>query len=172
MTAMKVLIVLAGIAAGLLVGGTATAAAPPPTACGGRDLAGSFKAVPGSPGAGSITYRLRLTNTSARACWVAGIPRLQLLGAKGGALPTKVSPAYPGQGTAARIVLRPGRSAKSDARFSPDIPGPGEGTLGPCEPTAHHLRVTLGGSSLLVAVTPPTPVCEHGSLRLSLLSAA
>jgi hypothetical protein len=169
---MRILTTLAGIAAALLAGGGATSAATTTPACSGRDLGGSFRVVPGSPGAGGITYRLRLTNTSPAACWVSGIPRLRLLGAKGGALPTKVSPAYPGQGTAALIVLRPGRSAKADARFSPDVPGPGEGHPGQCEPTAHCLRVTIGGSSFTVAVTPPTPVCEHGSLRLSLLSAA
>ena len=167
---MKALIALVLIAAGLIPpGGSARTATP---ACGGRDLGGSFRAVPGSPAAGSITYRLRLTNRSSTACWVSGIPQLRLLGAKGGALPTHVSPAYPGQGTAARIVLAPGRSAKSDARFSPDVPGVGEGHPGQCEPTAHRLRVTVGGSSLTVAVTPPTPVCEHGSLRMSLFSAA
>ncbi len=165
------LIAGAGIAGALLVGGGATAATTTPP-CGGRDLGGSFTAVPGSPGAGGITYRLRLKNTSSAACWVSGIPHLRLLGAKGGALPTAVSAAYPGQATAAKIVLRPGRSAKADARFSPDVPGPGEGHIGACEPTAHRLRVTVGGSSLTVAVSPPTPVCEHGSLRLSLLSAA
>jgi hypothetical protein len=169
---MRGLTALAGIAAALLVGAGATSATTTAPACGGRDLAGSFRAVPGSPGAGSITYRLRLTNTSSTACWVSGIPALRLLGAKGGALPTKVSPAVAGQATGAKIVLRPGRSAKADARFSPDVPGVGEGTLGACEPTAHRLRVTIGGSSLTVPVSPPTPVCEHGSLRLSLLSAA
>ena len=149
-------------------GVAATRAAP----CGGRALAGRFSVVPGSAGAGSITYRLRLTNTSATACWVSGIPQLRLLGARGGALPTKVSPAFPGEGTAARIVLRHGASAKSDARFSPDVPGPGEQTQGQCEPKAYRLRVTLGGSSVTVPVTPPTPVCEHGALSLSLFSAS
>ncbi|HVN59779.1 MAG TPA: DUF4232 domain-containing protein [Gaiellaceae bacterium] len=167
---MKALIALVLIATALLPEAGAARTATP--ACGGRDLGGSFRVVPGSPGAGGITYRLRLTNRSSGACWVSGIPQLRLLGAKGGALPTHVSAAYPGQPTAARIVLAPGRTAKSDARFSPDVPGPGEGHPGQCEPSAHRLRVTVGGSSLTVAVTPPTPVCEHGSLRMSLFSAA
>ena len=167
---MKALLALVLIAAGLLpAGGAARTSAP---ACTGRDLGGSFRVVPGSPGAGSITYRLRLTNRSPATCWVSGIPHVRLLGAKGAALPTKVSAAFPGQATAAMIVLAPGRSAKADARFSPDVPGPGEQTPGACEPTAHRLRVTVGGSSLTVAVSPPTPVCEHGSLRMSLFSAA
>jgi hypothetical protein len=145
-------------------------AAPPP--CGGRDLRGSFDVVRGSAGAGSITYRLKLTNTSSTSCWVSGIPRLRLLGVKGGALPTTVRPARPGQATAARIVLHPGHAARADARFSPDVPGPGEQQPGACEPTAHRLRVTIGGSSVIVPVRPPTPACEHGTLSMSLLTAA
>ena len=119
------------IAAGLLAGGGGAQTPRRPHAA-ARDLGGSFRVVPGSPGAGQITYRLRLTNTSSAACWVSGIPQLRLLGAKGGALPTTVSAAYPGQATAARIVLRPGRSAKADARFSPDVPGVRRGS--PREP--------------------------------------
>ncbi len=167
---MKVLIALACVTAGVLAG---TGAARPTTAaCSAHDLGGSFKVVRGSAGAGQITYALRLTNRSSGACWVSGIPQLRLLGAKGGALPTTISAAHPGQATAAMIVLRPGRSARADARFSPDVPGPGEQTTKPCEPTAHRLRVTIGGGSVTVIVTPPTPVCEHGALSMSLLTAA
>ena len=170
---MRVWIALFVVVAGLLAGAgaalSAQAATPP---CGGRALGGSFDGVRGSAGAGSITYRLKLRNTSPGSCWVSGIPQLRLLGAKGGALPTTVRPARPGQARAARVVLRPGHAARADARFSPDVPGPGEQTPGACEPTAHRLRVTIGGSSVIVPVRPPTPVCEHGTLSMSLLTAA
>ncbi len=169
---MKVRIALVSIVAGLLAGGGAAQTAPKPAACSGGDLGGSFKVVRGSAGAGQITYALRLTNSSSAACWVSGIPQLRLLGAKGGALPTTVSATHPGQATAARIVLRPGRSARADARFSPDVPGPGEQTTKACEPTAHRLRVTIRGGTVTVPVSPPTPVCEHGALSMSLLRAA
>ena len=168
---MRVRIALVGIVAGLLASGGAAQTAPTAMPCRGDDLGGSFKVVRGSAGAGQITYALRLTNTSAAACWVSGIPQLRLLGAKGGPLPTTVSAAQPGQATAAKIVLRPGRSARAHARFSPDVPGPGEQQIGRCEPTARRLRVTVGGGSLTVPVNPPTPVCEHGALRMSLLTA-
>jgi hypothetical protein len=148
---------------------TSTSAA---AACSGTDLGGSFAAVPGSAGAGQISYKLTLTNSSATACFVSGIPDLQLLDAQGGALPTTVSAAQPGQGTAAKIALQPGASAVAEARFSPDVPGPGEQQTSACEPTAHELKVTIGGGSVNVPVNPPTPVCEHGSLSMSLLSAA
>ena len=148
---------------------TSTAAA---AACSGADLSGSFADVPGSAGAGQTSYKLTLTNSSSAACYVSGIPDLQLLDAQGGALPTSVSAAQPGQGTAAKIELQPGASAAAEARFSPDVPGPGDQQTGQCEPTAHDLKVTIGGGSVNVPVTPPTPVCEHGSLHMALLSAA
>ncbi len=166
---MKLRIVLAAVVAGVLVGDASAQTAPAVAPCRTGDLGGSFTVVRGSAGAGQITYALRLTNRSSTACWVSGIPQLRLLGAKGGALPTKVTPAHPGQATAALIVLLPGRSARADARFSPDVPGPGEQTTKACEPTAHRLRVTVGGAILTVPVTPPTPVCEHGALSVSLL---
>jgi hypothetical protein len=193
-------IVLAGILAGLLAGCGATktvtvtqtvtstvtettpTTVPAPTdaaGCGGSDLSGSFSEVPGSAGAGSITYALTLTNAGSTACYVSGIPQLQLLDASGGAVPTSVSAAQPGHATAAKIVLQPGSSARADARFSPDVPGPGEPETEPspgnpqeCAPTAHQLQVTVSGSSVTVPVDPPTAVCSHGTLRLSLLTAA
>ena len=149
------------------------------SACSGRDLGGSFSEVPGSAGAGSITYVLTLTNTSPADCFVSGMPQLLLLGAEGRELPTTATAAQPGRATAAKIVLHPGDSATADARFSPDIPGPGEPASAPspgrpqtCEPTARELQVTLGEGSVTVAVRPPTPVCSHGALSMSLFTAA
>jgi len=154
---------------------TKTTTAPPPAAaaaCSGADLGGSFAGVPGSAGAGQISYALTLTNTSGSACFVSGIPQLQLLDAQGGALSTAVSAEQPGQGTAAKIVIQPGGSATAQARFSPDVPGVGEQQQGQCEPTAHQLQVTPGGGgTVTVPIEPPTPVCEHGSLRMTVYAA-
>jgi hypothetical protein len=157
---------------------TTTHAPATAAACSGGVLGGSFSEVPGSGAAGSITYALTLTNTSSTACSVSGIPKLQLVDAQGGAVPTTVSAAQPGQPTAAKIVLQPGDSATADARFSPDVPGPGEPQTQPspgqpqaCEPTAHQLQVTVGVDSVTVPVSPPTPVCSHGALRMSPLAA-
>ena len=110
-----------------------------------------------------------MTNTSDSECYVTGLPQLQLLDAQGAALQTSVSAAQPGQATAAKIVLQPSAAAKSEARFSPDVPGQGEGQAGqPCEPVAHQVQVTAtGGGTFVVPVKPPTSVCEHGSLRMS-----
>jgi Protein of unknown function (DUF4232) len=179
---------LAGAAVGLLAGCggtltvtvtetvalTVTATTPSVPACSAGQLGGIFAGVPGSAGAGQISYRLTLTNTSNGRCYVSGLPSVQLIDAQGGNLPTSVTAAQPGQATAAKIVLQPRSSAVSEARFSPDVPGPGEGQANqPCEPVAHQLQVTPnGGGTLVVPVSPPTSVCEHGSLRMAVLSAA
>jgi hypothetical protein len=75
--------------------------------------------------------------------------------------------------TAVMVRLAPGRSARATARFSPDVPGPGEQVTGPCERTSTGLRVApSGGGTLVAPITPATPVCEHGGMSLSVLTAA
>jgi hypothetical protein len=163
----------AGIAAAIpgssAVAGAHGTAAP----CAGHDLSGTFAAVPGSAGAGQISYTVRLRNRSTRACFVSGLPTLRLLDRAERPLPTHVSPAHPGQLTAVRVVLRPGGYAAATARFSPDVPGPGEQVARQCERTAYHVRVTAppGTGSLVAPVLPATPVCEHGRMVLSVLVA-
>jgi len=167
------------IACGLAVAGaiaayaasTVDAAGTP--ACVGRDLTGTFAGVPGSAGAGSISYNLRLRNRSSRTCFVSGLPQLQLVGRTGKALPTHVRASHPGALTAVRVVVRPGGYTAATARFSPDVPGVGEGGYGPCEPKAYRARVTIppGGGIVVVPLIPATPVCEHGSMTFSVLVA-
>lgn len=151
---------------------TSKTAAP---ACTGSEVRATFAAIPGSAGAGNIVYRLVVTNTSRSPCFVSGLPQAQLLDANDVRLPTHVSAAQPGEPTSARIVLEQARSASADARFSPDVPGPGEpanGT-GSCELSAATLRITaLGGGDVDAPVRPRTPVCEHGALRFSAFTAA
>jgi hypothetical protein len=141
------------------------------TACTGDAMSGSFTVIRGSAGAGQISYRLRVKNDSPVACFVSGLPIVQLLDQAGHDLPTNVQPAKPGTATAARIILQPGASATAEARFSPDVPGGSEQTDGPCEPKAYTLRVSLAGAPLDVPITPPTPVCERGTLSFSLFTA-
>jgi hypothetical protein len=143
--------------------------------CVAAQLSGSFSVIPGSAGAGNIVYRLRLQNRSAQPCFVSGLAGLRLLGKSGRSLPTHVRPAFRPGLTAVRVVLRPGRAAKADARFSPDVPGPGEPqTSGACEPKAYRVRITPppGGGTLAGRVRPPTSVCEHGGMSLTVLSRA
>jgi hypothetical protein len=138
------------------------------TFCKGSQLAGTFAVVPGSAGAGNITYSLRLKNTSASTCSVTGLPQGQLLGRRGGKLPTHVRAAFPGALSAVLVTLHHGQTTKATARFSPDVPGTGEQMMGgPCEPTAYSFRVSANGATTTVKLLPPTPVCEHGQLQFS-----
>jgi hypothetical protein len=145
-----------------------SAAAP----CLASALTGNFAAIPGSAGAGQIAYRLRLTNQGDTACFVSGFPAGELLDKKGATLPTNITPDQPGQGTAARIDLKPGDAATADVRFSPDVPGESEQTAGQCEPKAYTFRLTIGDGSVDAPVVPPTPVCERGSLQYRNLTLA
>jgi hypothetical protein len=136
--------------------------------CHGAQLAGTFAVVPGSAGAGNITYALRLKNISTSACTVTGLPQGTLLGRARKALPTRVRAAFPGELSAILVTLSPGRSTRATARFSPDVPGTGEQMTGRCEPLAWWFRVAgQGGGTTLVKVAPPTSVCEHGRLLFS-----
>jgi hypothetical protein len=158
------LVAIAGVLP-LATRGTAGAA----TFCTGADLTGTFTVVPGSAGAGNIVYALKLLNHSTRTCTVAGLPDVTLLGRSGTALPTHVRPALPNKLTSVLVRIAPGRTTRATARFSPDVPGPGEPVSGPqCEPRAYRLAVHApGGGKAVVPITPPTPVCEHGQLQLS-----
>ena len=66
------------------------------------------------------------------------------------------------------VRLAPGASTRATARFSPDVPGPGEGGRARCEPVAYFFRVTApAGDTTKAGMKPPTPVCEHGRLFFS-----
>jgi uncharacterized protein DUF4232 len=137
--------------------------------CSGSQLAsGRFAVVFGSAGAGNIVYKLTLKNTSSRTCTVTGLPQGQLLGKSKAKLPTHVRAAHANQLTAILVTLAPGASTYATARFSPDVPGPGEGTVGQCEPKSYWFRVQAhAGGTTTVKLVPPTPVCEHGTLSFS-----
>ena len=139
-----------------------------PSSCTGAQVAGAFKVVPGSAGAGNIVYALTLKNISTKTCTVTGLPQGRLLGLHGRKLPTRIHASFPAGLTAVLVRLAPGKSARATARFSPDVPGVGEGTVGACEPKAYTLRVSLaGGGTTNAKLAPATPVCEHGALAFS-----
>ena len=139
-----------------------SSAVPP---CSGADLKGGFDVVAGSAGAGTITYTLTLTNTSSDPCMVNGTPVGILLDNNGQALPTNIRAVPPVQGSAQPVVLQPGDDANADARFSPDVTGTGDAQTGRCQPVAHVFQVTAdGGGTVDAPITPPTSVCERGTL--------
>jgi hypothetical protein len=161
--ALSALILVTAAASG------ASAATNGVSACKGSQLAGTFRAIPGSAGAGNIVYALLLKNVSSSTCRVNGLPHGTLLGKTGKALPTHVVPAFKGALTAVLITLAPGRQARATARFSPDVPGPGEPvTARQCEATSYWFRLAApGGGTAKVKLAPATPVCEHGRLQFS-----
>ena len=140
--------------------------------CKGTQLSGLFAAVVGSAGAGNISYALTLKNVSKTTCTLSGLPVGQLLGKRGGKLPTHIRAEHPNQLTAVLVSLRPGASARATARFSPDVPGVGEPVLGGrCEPVASRLRVSApGGGAVNARISPATAVCEHGRMFFSAYS--
>lgn len=163
----RVIALLAAVVA--LSAATANAGSRVDSPCKGTQLSGTFKAVPGSAGAGNISYALRLKNVSASECTVTGLPLGRLLGKKHNPLPTHVKASFPGALTAILVRLAPGQTTKATARFSPDVPGTGEPAAGRlCEPTSYWFRVTgQGGGTTIVPLLPKTPVCEHGQLLFS-----
>jgi Protein of unknown function (DUF4232) len=162
--------VVAALAASIAAGAAGGQPAAPP--CAGNQLAGRFAVVPNSGAAGSISYRLTLRNTSAATCSVTGLPLGRLLGRHRRPLPTHVLAAHPGALTAVLVRLVPGDSTFAAARFSPNVPGPGEPIVkGSCEPRAYWFRVLPpGGGATLVKLAPPTPVCEHGTMSFTAYS--
>ena len=151
------------------VAASCATAATKDASCTGKQLAGTFKVVRGSAGAGNIVYALVLKNVSKSECNVTGLPQGRLLDKTGKALPTHVRAAFPGALAAVLVHLKPGMSTRATARFSPDVPGTGEPVAGlQCERTSYWLRVTAdGGGTTKVKLLPPTPVCEHGQLQFS-----
>jgi hypothetical protein len=132
--------------------------------CMGTQLAAVFALIPGSAGAGQISYTLTVKNSSQSPCSVQGIPQGTLLGASGTPLPTHVKSAG---GVGRRIVLPPGASATAQARFSPDVAGSGDSQSGTCQPAAHTFQLTAGGGVTEAAMKPPTSVCQQGTLNFA-----
>lgn len=157
------------IAVAALVGCASGAhSAAGPLACTGGQLAGTFKVVPGSAGAGNIVYKLVVTNTSGASCSLTGTPNVKLYGKTGKRLPTRILPVFRPGLTAVLVRLAPGASAHATARFSPDVPGKSEPVAGrQCEPTAYWLHVYGRTGFAKVRIRPATPVCEHGQLQLT-----
>lgn len=171
---LRLLAIIAGLTA-LCAACAAARGATAPGGCGPAQISGAMTVQRGSAGAGQITYVVRLRNRSKSTCTISGIPGLRLLDRKHRALPTHQRPQHPGVATAILVTLAPGTRTHVAVRFSPDVPGPGEQTIGRCEPVAHYVRVTLPSpahGTITAPVSPPTSVCSHGAMTVGLLTAA
>ena len=150
---IAVLALAAALAATLATGASAA-----PRPCSIAGLHTSFSYVPGSNATGHELYRLRIA-TSGSTCTLAGTVAVELLGAAGRRLPTRL------HGRIAPGTITPaGRGV--DLELSPDLYVPGEPASGPCEPTAHRIRLLTAAGRVAAPVTPPTPVCAFGSLTV------
>jgi hypothetical protein len=137
-------------------------------ACTGAQLTGTFAAIRGSEGAGNIEYRLVIENRSQKTCTVNGVPAGTLLNKAGKPQATHV--VNVGGNTIALVIpLAHGKKTHATARFSPDVPGVGEGSAGKaCEAASYWFRLKApGGGTVKVKLSPATPVCEHGRLQFS-----
>jgi hypothetical protein len=156
--------VSSGLAAVLAAGALAAGGTPASSGgCNANNFQAHIKEIPGSAGAGHISYQLRLKNVGSQACMMGNHPALQLEKADGKDLPTHVHKL----GASSVVTVAAGATARADLRFSPDIPGPGEPTHGPCEPRASLAVVTLaspGTRATVAQVRPKTSVCSHGSI--------
>ena len=130
--------------------------------CSAAHVSASMTKIPGSGSAGHIEYRLRINNTGSAPCTLGNHPGLRLLKGKNQRLPTHVTKLGPRR----RVTIKPGHSASSALRFSPDVPGMLEPVHGLCEPLARKVRVFLSPTvSVVGPVVPPTSVCEHGAIE-------
>jgi hypothetical protein len=146
---------------------TTPAAASGTARCHTSDVTASYTVVAGSAAAGSISYNLRLTDTSMHQCTIYGFAGMLLLDANHKPLPTNVQrdSLVPKQ----LLRLNPGGSASATVRFSPDVPGVGDNPSPVCQPTAYYTEVTPPDETtqLVTAVSPPTSVCERGTMAIS-----
>lgn len=151
---------------------TVTQQSSPASPCTGSQLSGTFAVVAGSQGAGQVEYLLTLKNASSERCYVFGLPQAQLVGADGTVLPTHIASSQASSG-GKQIVLAPGDSAVTQARFSPSVPGPGDAQSGRCQPKASTLRITPdGGGTVDAPIQPPVSVCERGTLYFDVFASA
>ncbi len=91
-----------------------------------------------------------------------GYVTIRLLDGAGRALPTDEEH---GAGTANEILVRPAGTASETLSYASGIPGPGEPTTFPCEPTAEQALMSLPGDQAQSTVPfAPNPYCEHGHL--------
>jgi len=154
---------LASLALAALVAMPAVPAHAAVARCHTAALSASLKA--GSPGAGQRYATLTLRNRSGSSCSVYGYAGLGLRSAAGRALPTKV---VRDRSHAPRtIVLKPGRRTSALLHWGA-VPGAGEPTSGPCEPTPRRVAVTPPDERTPLTIAWRLgPVCEQGRIELT-----
>jgi hypothetical protein len=132
-------------AALLLAAVTSSSAAPTPTAtkaCSASGLVVWAGEEPGGGAAGSVYYRIELTNLSTATCTVNGYPKVNAVDLKGGRIGAFATHE---KGKAAKpVTLAPGQSATAQLRIVDALNFPAD----KCKATtAAGLRVAIPGGS-------------------------
>lgn len=129
--------------------------------CHTGELTGSL--VIGSPGAGQRYATVVLENTGGRTCTVHGYGGIGLVDSAGAPLPThQVRVPTPAPAT---VTLAPHESARSQLHWSA-VPGAGDSTSGPCQPTAAALQVIPPDETAHLSIPwNQGPVCEGGRIE-------
>ncbi|WP_243790084.1 DUF4232 domain-containing protein [Saccharopolyspora gloriosae] len=160
-----------------------TEAAPSPAAESGSATSGQAAAEPrteverchtsmlsgsaqhGEAGAGQRYAELTLTNTSGETCTLYGYGGMQLMGADGAELPTKMERT---PSPAPQVVqLAPGESASSTLHWTA-VPHEGESEQGPCQPKPAGALVTPPDEHDPLSVSWDLgSVCGFGSIENS-----
>jgi hypothetical protein len=119
--------------------------------------------VAGSPGAGQRYATLVLENTGGATCTVHGYGGIQLVSATGAPLPTRQARAASPAPTT--VTLGPHAAVRSLLHWAA-VPGPGDPTSGPCQPTPAALRVIPPDETDHLTLTwNQGPVCEGGTIE-------
>jgi Protein of unknown function (DUF4232) len=130
-------------------------------ACHTRDLSAHLR--PGSPGAGQRYATLRLANRSSTACTLTGFAGAQLLRGDGRPLPTRIvrDRSRPPR----TVTLQPGEHASARWHWGA-VPGAGEPTDGPCQPTARRILITPPDETRPLRLRWRLgKVCRHGRIE-------
>lgn len=129
--------------------------------CHTSELTGSL--VPGSPGAGQRYATVVLENTGGHTCTVHGYGGIGLVNSAGAALPTQqVRVPSPAPTT---VTLAPHGTVRSQLHWSA-VPGAGDATNGPCQPTPAALQVIPPDETDHLSIPwNQGPVCEGGRIQ-------
>jgi uncharacterized protein DUF4232 len=165
LSSSKRLVIVLGCAALVSIGPAPTARADSARGADGRcraeDLAARLR--PGRPGAGQRYATLFLRNRSSSRCTLRGYADALLLDAADRPVPTRIVRVQSRKRRT--VVLRVGERARSRWHWSA-VPGRGEPTDRPCQPTAAAVLITPPGATRpLRRPWRMGPVCRHGRIE-------
>jgi hypothetical protein len=111
---------------------------------------------------GKEIYLLTVRNGYTKSC-ALGQPTVTLISKFGKYLPSHSI------ASSTATVVGPYVKEYSKVSFSPTVPGLNDNQKGRCAPKAYRIKIAFAGSAGKVSspVTPPTQVCEQGTMTLA-----